>query len=244
MPEKTQDLAATIDGTAAAALLLFEHPVEVKRLAKAARLAPVAPDRWEILGLVQGRIRALLDQASYYSLPQMAAALGYGSDRLRQLTGNGIIKPVAKNKYHRDDTTRAFVEWQRRGNKQQTTKAAMARVTNARASEIEIRTSERIRKLIALEEAMESNALLCGFVRTEFGGLAARVTRDLALRHEIEKAVNDSLARIASRLIEEVAALENGRDVDDADGDDDAGSMGETESTLPADGGASRSAES
>jgi hypothetical protein len=53
-------------------------------------------------------------------------------------------------------------------------------------------------------------------VRTEMGGVAARVTRDLALRRVIEKAINDALGRIVERLRRESAALRSGNQATDA----------------------------
>lgn len=230
MAETDQD--GTI-GTAEARALLILDKTEFKALARG-RVKPVAPDRWRIVDVVRARIRALLDAATYYSTPKIARAFGISDERVRQLTVEGVLRYAGKNRYHRDDTTRAYTAWQREHTTSVHRNTSESRVRDARATEIEIRTAERTRRLIATDEALESNALLCGVVRTEFGGLAARVTRDLVLRREIEKAVNDSFARIASRLDEEAANLEAGRVVDDAVADDVAGPMGEGEPKLPA----------
>jgi hypothetical protein len=161
---------------------------------------------------------------------QMAGALALTAPRVRQLTAEGRLKVASKGKYDRDGTTRDYVVYLREQNTAASMSTSESRVREARAAEIEIRTAERTRRLILLEEALESNAALCGFVRTEFGALPARFTRDLNMRRTIEKDVNDSFARIAARLNEEAAALRAGRVPDDAVPDDDTGPVGGGES--------------
>lgn len=227
-------------GTGDAHALLGLDAASFKTLTRTARVKPVAPDRWRIADVVRARIKSLIDAATYYTTPRMAEAFGISHQRVAQLRDEGVLNYDGKNRFHRDDTTRAYTAWQRAQDRTAKKTTSESRVRDARATEIEIRTAERSRQLIDIDEALESNAAICGYVRTEFGGLAARVTRDLALRREIEKAVNDSFARIASRLVEEAANLETGRAPFDAVADDAAGRMGEDESALPANGGATR----
>jgi hypothetical protein len=213
-------------------LLVLENEVELKNLARAGWIKSLAPDRWRNADVVQGRIRQLLAAATTHNAEQMANALALTSARIRQLTIEGRLKTVSKSKYDRDTTTRDYVVYLRELNTTANQSTSESRVRDARASEIEIRTAERTRRLITLDEALESNAAVCGTVRTEFGALAARFTRDLVLRREIEKAVNDSLARIAARLVEEAAALEAGGAAAEAVADGDAGPVGGEQSQL------------
>ena len=229
-------------GTAEAHALLILDGAEFKALARAARIKPTESGRWRIADVVRARIRSLIDAATYYTTPRMAEAFGISHQRVAQLRDEGVLSYDGKNRFHRDNTTRAYATWQRNQLKSLHTNTSEGRVREARATEIEIRTAERSRKLIAIDEALESNAAVCGYMRTEFGGLAARVTRDLVLRRDIEKAVNDSFARIASRCIEEARYLETGRVPVDAVADDAAGPMGEGESSVPAIGGDTGSA--
>src|SRR5262245_46298178 len=210
------DEAGTCNSKLAVRLLVLGDESELNRLARAGWVKPIGADRWRTAAIVQGRIKQLLALATTYNAGQMAGALALTDQRVRQLTAEGRLKTVAKNKYDRDATTRDYVIWLRDLNKLANMSTSESRVREARAAEIEIRTAERTRRLITLDEALESNAIVCGFVRTEFGALPARFTRDLALRRDIEKAVNDTLARIADRLNEEAAALEAGRTADEA----------------------------
>lgn len=232
----TEGESGIVNTPLATSLLLLETPDELKRMVREGWFKPLAPDRWRIISIVHGRIRALMALAQVYDAGQLANALGITRERIRQLTLDGVLKTVGPKKYNRDQATRDFVHWQRDQNRHADKSTSESRVRDARAAEIEIRTAERTRRLITLDEALDSNAMLCGIVRTELGGLAARVTRDLALRRDIEKAVNDSLARIAHWLNAEAESLEVGRDADDAVADDDAGPMGGAQSQLPANG--------
>jgi len=219
------DEAGTCDSKLAVRLLLVADEAELKRLARAGWIKSIGPDRWRTADIVQGRIKQLLALATTYNAEQMAGALALTHQRVRQLTVEGRLK-AEKGKYDRDGTTRDYVVYLRELNTVASQSTSESRVREARAAEIEVRTAERTRRLITLDEALESNAFVCGTVRTEFGALAARFTRDLALRRDIEKAVNESLACIAARLNQEAAALETGRAADEAVTDDDAGPVG------------------
>lgn len=223
----------TCDSALANRLLLLDDPTDLRRLARAGWFKPIGSDKWRVVDIVQGRIKQLMALAATYSTPQIASVLGLSAERVRQLTVEGVLKATGKARYDRDETVRDYILYQRDQNKLANRSTSESRVRDARATEIEVRTAERTRGLIPIDEAMDSNAILCGFVRTEFGGLAARLTRDLPLRREIEKAVNESLARIADRLNEEAENLAAGRVADEAVADDDARPMGGAQSQVP-----------
>src|SRR4051812_16119094 len=233
MPAPSEE--GTCNSALAMRLLLVENEAELKSLARAGWIKPVAPARGRTADIVQGRIKQLIALASSYSAPQMAGVLALTSVRVRQLTVEGRLK-AEKGKYDRDATTRDYVVYLREQNTAASQSTSESRVREARAAEIEIRTAERTRRLIWLDEAVESIVLFCGYVRTEFGGLAARITRDLVLRQDIEKAVNGSLARIANRLEQEAAALRTGRAAAEAFADADPGRVGGAQPQLSGDG--------
>lgn len=83
--------------------------------------------------------------------------------------------------------------------KQSLTQAA-SRATDARTREIEQRISMRERQLIPIEDAEQAVHILVGVVNEELSGLSSRVTRDVALRKQIEAEVHGSKARIAAAL--------------------------------------------
>ena len=86
--------------------------------------------------------------------------------------------------------------------------AADSHLREARAREIEVRTAERLGKLVAVEEFDAMIDELCGVFRTELSGLPARVTRDVMLRRTIEREINGILNRIADVAEANAARLE------------------------------------
>ena len=88
------------------------------------------------------------------------------------------------------------------------TSTADSHLREARAREIEVRTAERLGKLVAIEEFDAMIEIICGAFRTECSGLPARVTRDIALRRTIEREINGMLHRIADIAEATAARLE------------------------------------
>ena len=67
----------------------------------------------------------------------------------------------------------------------------------ARQREIEVRIAEREHRLIETEEAMAIVEEIVDTYQAEFGGLPARVTRDIPLRQKVEAEVDASLTRVS-----------------------------------------------
>ena len=74
------------------------------------------------------------------------------------------------------------------------------RVQAARAREIELRTAQRAHILCETDEALALLDDVFGMLKADLMGLPAMVTRDLEIRSEIEKGVNEILNRTAKRL--------------------------------------------
>lgn len=203
------DAPGVISTTQAAALLMIGEP-EVARLARGGWFKPVSAGRWRLVDIVQGNIRYLRSLTDSCSTKDLAATVGLTKTRLYQLADGGWIKSIGKDVWNREESVRGVIRFLRDEQRRSVKSAADGRVRDARASEIELKNAERSRHLITLDEAVEAITSLCGFIRIEFSGLAARVTRDLALRAVVEKAVNDILARISTRLEQEAATLRIG----------------------------------
>ena len=86
--------------------------------------------------------------------------------------------------------------------------AANSHLREARAREIEVRTAERLGKLVAVEEFDAMIDAICGTFRTELSGLPARVTRDVTLRRTMEREITGMLDRIADIAEATAARLE------------------------------------
>lgn len=107
------------------------------------------------------------------------------------------------------------------------------RVRIARAREIEVRTDERLGKLVSVEDFDAMIDAVVGGFRSELSGLPSRVTRDLALRRVIEREIHGLLQRVTLLADQEAARLEAGLAAGEAEPDDDPGSMGGGEPDVP-----------
>jgi hypothetical protein len=105
---------------------------------------------------------------------------------------------------------RGYISFLRADERRSSKSAGEFRLRDAKAKVVEMQLAERAHELIAYDEAETALETVVGLVRTEMGGVAARVTRDLGLRRSIEKAINDGLARVVARLAKEVVALRSG----------------------------------
>jgi hypothetical protein len=201
-----------IAGAMVISVLMLGSPADLTRLVREGwfKAVPGAPDRYRLIEVVQGYVRALHAQAGTATTREVGALLEISGERIRQLAAEGWFKSVGKDRWNRDEVVRGYCKFLRAEDRRSTRSAAENRVRDAKAREIEMRLAERGRELIAFEEAEGALETIVGMVRTEMGGVAARVTRDLNLRRAIEKAIDDGLARIVTLLAKEVAALRTG----------------------------------
>lgn len=116
--------------------------------------------------------------------------------RLYQLETAGRIKRVAPDKWCTVDIVKNYIRFLRE-NAGTDNSAANSRLRDARASEIELRVTERLGTLCPIEDFAAFVDLICGAFRTELDGLPARITRDLPMRHTIEREINGVLTRVA-----------------------------------------------
>jgi phage terminase Nu1 subunit (DNA packaging protein) len=141
------------------------------------------------------------------------------------LNRDGWVHRTASGKYRLVEVVQGFLNAKAAAAKRNTRSASEDRIRDARATEIELRNAIRARELVETSAATTLVHSMCGAVRTEFGSLPARVTRDLKLPRQIEKEVNEALNRIADRLEKESAALEEGREDTEGSEDEDADSL-------------------
>jgi hypothetical protein len=208
--------AGTVATQVAVSLLMLESSSDLVALQRGGWFRSAGRDRWRIVDIVQGYIRSLKETIGTATTQELSAVFGISGMRIRQLAAEGWFKPAGKNRWNREEATAGYIKFLRAEDRRSTKSAAENRVRDARAREIEQRVAEHARELIALTDALDTLDMIVGMVRTEMGGVAARVTRDLALRRVIEKAINDALGRIVERLRRESAALRSGNQATDA----------------------------
>jgi hypothetical protein len=153
----------------------------------------------------------------------LGKSLRWTSELLRQ----GHIKPVERGGLYRPaDVVKGYVATILESKKQTNKSASLAQVQTARASEIELRVARQERKIIKTEEALNFVDEVLGVLKADFDGTAASITRDQALRNQIEGKINEILTHAAERYEQKASALRAGGDASEADADDAAGPMG------------------
>lgn len=116
---------------------------------------------------------------------------------LNRLQANGYVPQGPRGKVSLVGAVQGYIKSLKDEERRSSKSAADSRVRDARAQEIEMRIAERKRDLIPFEDAVEILDFLIGSVREELSGLAARITRDMAMRRKIEEEIHAAQARIA-----------------------------------------------
>lgn len=149
-----------------------------------------------------------------------ARLLMVGVERVRQLAKAGYITIPKRGHTTIVSAVQGYIRFLKETAQKETKTAAVSRATDARAAEIELRIAERKRELIPIEDAILAMDLLVGLVNREFDGQAARITRDLTLRRQIEADVHGAKTRIADALADGKRAAQTGVFDDAAGGTD------------------------
>lgn len=180
--------------------------------------------------------------ATIVSTAVMCQLLMLSRQRIDQLVRDGYMKRHAPGQFSLVDGVQGYIRFLRDETRRQNVSAADSRVRDARAKDIEVRTLQRLGRLVPLEVYEEMIESVAGVVRSEFAGLAATCSRDLTLRRIIEREVNVRLRRIAEHAMAQAIRLETVRGADDAVRAIGAGPMGGGEQDLSANGSGAGSA--
>ncbi|WP_029084336.1 hypothetical protein [Bradyrhizobium sp. th.b2] len=146
------------------------------------------------------------------SQAQVAQHLDISQPRVAQFVGEGVFKPLANRKLDIDTCRIAYVRWLRDETRKSTQSAAAARVQDARAKAIELRTSREEGRLWEAEEVSAIIADILGTFRHELGGVAAAATRDVSIRSAINRHFDDAMDRCRARFERAERALAAGAD--------------------------------
>ena len=140
----------------------------------------------------------MIDDSTAATSAEVCALAGFTKQRLGALERDGIVQRNGRDSWPLVTTIRKIFEDMRA--KRNEASAADARWRNARARDQEIKTAQRLGKLVDVDEIYFAMETLAGLVRSEHVSLAARCTRDLALRRAIDLEVNAMDTRIADKL--------------------------------------------
>jgi hypothetical protein len=145
---------------------------------------------------------------------------GFARQYLLDLEAQGVITKKERG-FWTYDSVRTVITFLRDTNRRGSTAPRQA-LQQAKAAEVQQKIDIKNRVLIPTEDAIAMVDKMCGMVRMEFGSLPARITRDLALRAEIDREVNATLKRISEALAKAASDVRGGIEAVDAGQDDDA----------------------
>jgi hypothetical protein len=138
----------------------------------------------------------------------LAVHLGLTQTRIAQLAAEGVIPKPPSGGFDLDTCRLAYLNWLRDPSRRAARSEAASSLIAAKAFDIEVRTKQRLNRLVPIEVYDEMIDDLAGMVRSEFAGLAAACTRDLTMRRIIDREVNARLRRIAELALAKAIRLE------------------------------------
>lgn len=150
-------------------------------------------------------------------------ALGLTLARLGQLVSDGWIPRAARNQYQLVPAVQGYIRFLKDDQRRASKSAVQSRAQEARAKEIELRIAREEKTIIDTAEAIAAVDDVVGGIRADLAGLAARVTRDIALRQKIEKEIDGILTAAADRFEQRASDLRTSGEVAAPDAEDDAG---------------------
>lgn len=133
--------------------------------------------------------------------------------RVVQLVNEGVLTRHRDGSFDLDACRVAYIHYLRSEDRRGTKSATANRVQEARAKEIELRTAREEGRLVPLESVQAALADILGTYRYELTGVPAASSRDLTVRAEIEKHLNDAIDRCRGRFEQTSDALRAGREV-------------------------------
>lgn len=220
--------AGTVSTALAMSLLLMEHPDDLKKLQRDGYIQPIAKDSWRLADLIRGFAKWSRESAAFTDNITLARCFGLSKGRISQLVAAGAFTPTGKlgKSYNWFDACSGYIRYLRDEDRKTSKSAADSRMRDAKAREIEVRTNQRLSRLIPLEVYEEMIDNMAGMVRSEFAGLAAATTRDLNMRRIIEREVNARLRRVAEHAMAQAIRIETHGGTDDAVRTNGAGPVG------------------
>jgi hypothetical protein len=178
--------AGTVSTAQAMALLLMEHPDELKKLQRDGFIKSIGRDSWRLVDLVQGFARARKpDAAAPVSSAAVAAHLACVPSYIRKLVEQGVIERRSDGKFDQDQCRTKYLAHLREERKRSPKSAAEVEFTSAKAELIRLRIDEKRRTTIHIEEAMDREDKLIGMFLSALSSLPAQCA---------------PLARLAGRL--------------------------------------------
>jgi hypothetical protein len=134
----------------------------------------------------------------------LATHLGCTRQNIARLTAEAIIEQRSDGHYDQTASRLRYIKHLRMPRSSRG--EADAAHVRAKAEMLQIRIMERQRKLVLREDANALIDEICGVVLTHVSGMAARCSRDMAVRRAIDRVVYEvrtELAQVCTRMADE-----------------------------------------
>jgi uncharacterized membrane protein YccC len=168
------------------------------------------------------------------SLADAARLVGKSQTWIRKLVNGGYMKQLEHGRYRPCEVAQGVLRFMTDEQRRASKSGTLAQVQTARAREIELRIARADHEIVDLDEAIGTLDEVVGALKADLDGLGASVSRDAALRGQIEARVDEILRRASDRLQQKARALRASGTAVDADGEDDARPMGGEEPAISA----------
>lgn len=212
---RTADGPGIIPSSVAANLLMIDGPTLVA-LSREGWFKPLAPDRWRLIDVVQGYVKYLQDRAAFATTDEMANELSVSNSQVWLLHEQGHLPTPQgtgkRKKWPRLECHKGYNRFREEQTKKNQRGSAEARVRDARARDLEIRSALRLRDLIPMHDAELALDTVCGITRTVIGGAPARISRELTVQRKAESVLDECLRQISDGLAKAADALKEGDD--------------------------------
>lgn len=143
--------------------------------------------------------KEILELPNTVSGRALADLVGLTDRQLRNLATEGIIPRPERGKYDLRAAVLAILD-RARNSAASAADAERIAFMKAKREALEMDTAEKRRELIPIEEHNLVMTTVFGSLKSEFLGLPARTTRDMAVRVELDREIAAALNRAAAKL--------------------------------------------
>jgi hypothetical protein len=142
---------------------------------------------------------------------QIGELLRLSPQHLSGLEKKGVIKRLSQNRWPLLQTVQGYIRSLQESRRYDNSDA-LRRVREEQLRKLQLANAERDRTMIELTEAEFAVDSIVGIVRTVFGSLPARLSRELRVQQEAEMVVNQCLNEVSAGLVRVSDALRSGAD--------------------------------
>lgn len=185
--------AGTVSTAQAMALLLMDHPDELKKLQRDGFVKPIGRDSWRLVDLVQGFARATRKLDAAVSAAALAAHLGCVRSYLDKLMAMGVMTRLPDGRFDQAACRLAYLTHLREARKLSPRGAADVALRQAKAELVQLRVAERKATLIPGAQHEARVEAIAGVVLSALSSMPAMCAPvgDLPARRRLERWVHD-----------------------------------------------------